>query len=140
MSNILVVFDVPAFEVAGWVAQSLRAHGHVTLLVRADGNIPPASEFDAVVVGSRVLFGQHARTITDYVWLHRAELEAMPTASFTVGSEGTFRYGNARRMGWHPMEAASFPVFTDPACVAEFAERFNQDVENSLHPEPVHHT
>ncbi len=140
MSSIFALFDVPAFEVAGWVAQALRAHGHVTVLVRADGYIPPASEFDAVVVGSRVFFGRHARTIIDYVWMHRADLEAMPTASFTVGSEGTFRFGNSRRMGWHPMEAASFQAFSDPSSVTEFADCFNRDVENSLHAEPARHS
>ncbi len=48
MCNILVLFDVPALEVAGWVAQSLRAHGHITVLVRADGYIPPAMHVDPV--------------------------------------------------------------------------------------------
>jgi menaquinone-dependent protoporphyrinogen IX oxidase len=133
MSHILVLFDVATADVATWIAGALRTHGHVTELVRADGDIPSASKFDAVVVGSRVFFGHHAQPIIDYVSTNRAELEAMPTALFTVGAEGAYRMGTVRTLGWQPHETVSFPVFTDEAHVTEFAERFHHDLDVTTH-------
>jgi flavodoxin-like protein len=133
MSNILVVFDVPTFYVAAWISTSLRTYGHTTSVLRADGFLPPACDFDAVVVGSRVLFGHHARSILEYVLANRDDLEAMPTAFFSLGAREVGD-GALRKLGWIPTESVAFSMYAEEAHVSEFADRFHRDIHALAQP------
>jgi flavodoxin-like protein len=84
------------------------------------------------MVGSRVMFGHHARAIAAFVSANHTDLEAMPTAFFSVGSigpAGAPRDGMLRELGWNPLETAAFPMFGEPAMVAAFTDRFRRDVD-----------
>jgi menaquinone-dependent protoporphyrinogen oxidase len=67
------------------IASRLRDRGHEVVIVCArDHVIPEPSEFDAVILGSRIELGHHAPEITEYIRNHREQLANMPTAFFSV--------------------------------------------------------
>jgi menaquinone-dependent protoporphyrinogen oxidase len=72
-------------KIADTLAAELRRAGHEVEL--ADAMIatpPPVEDYDAIVLGSRVQFGVHARPILDYIADHRAALDAVPSYVFSV--------------------------------------------------------
>jgi len=88
MSRILIVYASnygQTHRIADTLAAELRRTGHEVEL--ADAMIarpPPVEDYDAVVLGSRVQFGVHARPILAYIADHRAALDAVPSYVFSV--------------------------------------------------------
>lgn len=88
MSRILIGYASTYGQtrrIADTLAAALRRAGHEVEL--ADAMIaapPPVEDYDAVVLGSRVQFGVHARPILDYIIDHRAALDAVPSYVFSV--------------------------------------------------------
>lgn len=87
MSRVLVAYACyfgRARAIAERLADRLRARGHEVEVANArDGRLPPPQDYDAVILGSQVMHGHHARVIEDYVRTWRDELDQMPTAFFT---------------------------------------------------------
>lgn len=88
MSRILVAY-ASSFgqtrKIASTLAAELRSRGHEVEL--ADALLampPPVEDYDAVVIGSRVQFGLHARPLLEYITDNRAELHAIPSYLFVV--------------------------------------------------------
>jgi menaquinone-dependent protoporphyrinogen oxidase len=88
MSRILVVYASSygqTKKIAGALAGELRRSGHVVELADAfAGPPPPVEDYDAVVLGSRIQFGVHARPILHYITSNRAALEDIPSYFFSV--------------------------------------------------------
>jgi menaquinone-dependent protoporphyrinogen oxidase len=72
-------------KIAEAIAAELRRSGHVVELADALAAAPPPVEdYDAVVLGSRIQFGVHAKPILAYITSNRAALDAMPSYFFSV--------------------------------------------------------
>jgi len=88
MSRILIAYASSygqTRKIAGTIAADLRHNGHVVELAAAlTSPPPPVQDYDAVVLGSRVQFGTHARPIIDYITANRAELQGIPSYFFSV--------------------------------------------------------
>lgn len=126
MSRILVLFASSYGQtraVAEAIARRLRTSGHTVELADAGaGRPPPPMDYDAVVIGSRVQFGKHARPVAAYVRTYRTELGAMPAAFFSVSmsaagdDRGTERGADPNgylaaffaEVGWHPTRTVAF--------------------------------
>jgi menaquinone-dependent protoporphyrinogen oxidase len=121
MSRILIVYASSYGQtraVAHAVAARLRECGHVVELGDAAcgvARLPPPDDYDAVVLGSRVEYGRHARSIAAYVGRHLDRLRAMPTGFFSVSMSAS-ALGPARDAylarfiadsGWRPGRAVS---------------------------------
>ncbi|HEX8113692.1 MAG TPA: flavodoxin domain-containing protein, partial [Kofleriaceae bacterium] len=88
MSRILIAY-ASSFgqtrKIASTLAAELRSRGHEVEL--ADALLappPPVEDYDAVVIGSRIQFGLHARPLLEYVIDNRAELHEIPSYAFVV--------------------------------------------------------
>lgn len=103
-------------KIAASMSGQLQASGAAVTLARADrlprGLAP--EDFDAVVVGGSVVLGHHQEGVEHFACLHRATLNAMPSAFFSVsgaaGSADAAGQATARRYvddfvrqtGWRP--------------------------------------
>ena len=105
--------------IAEELAQRLRGRGHEVEVANArEGRLPPPQDYDAVILGSRVEHGHHAREILDYVRRWRNELDHMPTGFFSVNLAASVPFvtldpgGHLSRLvhdsGWLPDHTASF--------------------------------
>jgi len=73
-------------KIAGRMADLLIASGESVTLVNA-GNHPRdfhAGEFDGVIIGGSIIGGRHQRALVRFVRLHRALLNTIPSALFSV--------------------------------------------------------
>ncbi|HET7503473.1 MAG TPA: flavodoxin domain-containing protein [Kofleriaceae bacterium] len=88
MSRILIAYASSygqTKQIAEALSGSLRRRGHVVELADAfAGAPPPVEDYDAVVLGSHVQFGVHARPIVQYAAANRVALEEMPSFFFSV--------------------------------------------------------
>jgi menaquinone-dependent protoporphyrinogen oxidase len=88
MSRILIAYASShgqTRKIAETIAADLYRSGHVVELASAlAGRPPPVQDYDAVVLGSRVQFGTHARPIIDYITANRAALAEIPSYFFSV--------------------------------------------------------
>jgi menaquinone-dependent protoporphyrinogen oxidase len=88
MSRILIAYASSygqTHKIANALAAELGRGGHVVELADAfAGTPPPVEDYDAVVLGSRIQFGIHARPILDYITSNRAALDAIPSYFFSV--------------------------------------------------------
>jgi menaquinone-dependent protoporphyrinogen oxidase len=72
-------------KIASTLADELRGRGHEVELADALlARPPPVEDYDAVVIGSRIQFGLHARPLLEYIIDNRAELHAIPSYAFVV--------------------------------------------------------
>ena len=117
MARILLLFASSyghTRDIAWAIERHLRRRGHVVDLVDSRHAAPSPSEYDLVVIGSRVELGRHAAAIRRYVRRHRAELERAPSAFFSVSMSaagpGPDGYLDAfiAETGWHPGRSISF--------------------------------
>ncbi len=103
----------------------LRARGHDVEIANAQcGHVPPPQDYDAVILGSRVQHGHHAREIVEYARQWRPELERMPTAFFSVSlaadvpflthDPGHHVQQLVEESGWRPDYAASYGRIGEP--------------------------
>lgn len=106
-------------QIAYELAARLRERGHEVELANVrEGRPPPPQDYDAVILGSRVEHGHHAREILEYVREHREALEQMPTAFFSVSLAAAVPFSRTdpgghlarlwRDCGWHADHCASF--------------------------------
>jgi menaquinone-dependent protoporphyrinogen oxidase len=128
MSRILVAYACyygRARAIADELATRLSARGHEVEVANArEGRLPPPQDYDAVILGSRVEHGHHAREILDYVRQWRDELDHMPTAFFSVSLAACVPFatvdpgGHLAQLvhdaGWLPDHTASFGRFGTP--------------------------
>jgi menaquinone-dependent protoporphyrinogen oxidase len=124
MSRILILYASSFGQtrrIACALGDRFRLRGHeVELADVAVGidHLPPPADYDAVVLGSRIQFGRHARGVADYVRAHRAALFDVSSAFFSVSMAasdvraGTDPNAYMRAffdlISWHPLHAAAF--------------------------------
>jgi len=88
MSRILIAyasFYGQTRKIAEAIAAQLRGKGHTVELAAACASPPPPVEdYDAVVLGSCVEFGHHARPIVEYITANRDALRDIPSYFFSV--------------------------------------------------------
>ncbi|KAB1188017.1 MULTISPECIES: flavodoxin domain-containing protein [Haloferax] len=104
------------------IVDVLEGRGHTAIAVSVD-DVPPAAtpaEFDAILVGSSIHLGKHAKNVYQFVRENREVLEDRPNAFFqvslssAVGDEA--RQAEAasyidefvEKTGWHPERIALF--------------------------------
>jgi menaquinone-dependent protoporphyrinogen oxidase len=121
MSRILLIYASShgqTRKISEAIAAELRRVGHIVELAPiVTDTPPPVQDYDAVVLGSRVQFGKHARPIVDYIIANRAELADAPTYFFSVSmaaaSGGVDPQGYLERLftttRWRPREAKVIP-------------------------------
>jgi menaquinone-dependent protoporphyrinogen oxidase len=108
-------------RIAEAIGLTLRRRGCVVELGNANAGVaalPHPSDYDAVVLGSRVQVGAHAKSIGAYVRAHRGELLGIETAFFSVSmaaadrAKGTDPNGYVRkeleRLAWTPRRTVAF--------------------------------
>jgi menaquinone-dependent protoporphyrinogen oxidase len=122
MSRLLVVYASHYGQtrtIAEHIVERLQRQGHDVTLANAEGSIkaPPPHAFDAVILGSRIEFGQHSPAILAYVREHRRALCAVPTGFFSVSmaaATSTRRDPNGYlvktfgQLRWAPNESVAF--------------------------------
>jgi menaquinone-dependent protoporphyrinogen oxidase len=88
MSRILIAYASSygqTRKIAKAIAEALRHNGHVVELADAfAGTPPPVEDYEAVILGSRLQFGAHARPILAYIASNRAALADVPSYVFSV--------------------------------------------------------
>jgi menaquinone-dependent protoporphyrinogen oxidase len=118
MSRILIAYASSygqTRKIADAIAADLRNSGHVVELADALASPPPpVQDYDAVVLGSSVQFGHHAKPIRAYITENRAELGQVPSYFFSVsmsaaGSHAPDPDGYLEKLfaatQWHPRQA-----------------------------------
>lgn len=125
MANILVVygtFEGHTGKIAECIGAALRARQHEAAVL--DGKtLPPdfsVRSYDAAIFGASVHMGQHVEYIERLVKVHRAWLNQMPSAFFSVslmrGGQLTHHRSQAEayvrsfvaETGWQPSITATF--------------------------------
>ena len=105
--RVLVVYGTKygqTAKIAGHIAGLLTHAGNHVTLANADelreGQSP--ANFDGVIVGSSVILGKHRPSITRFIERHRASLNCMPSAFFSVSGSAASHdergRADARRM------------------------------------------
>lgn len=88
MSRLLIAYAShfgQTRKIAEKLSSTLSVLGHVPVLVDlAAGETARPEEFDAAILGSRVEMERHAKQLLAFIAKHRAALEKMPTAMFSV--------------------------------------------------------
>lgn len=88
------------------LACCLARDGLAVELADADSRAaPPADDYEAVVLVSRVRLGRHPRSVVGYIARNRATLAELPTACVAIGDTARVRgsIGDlARATGWSP--------------------------------------
>jgi menaquinone-dependent protoporphyrinogen oxidase len=85
-------------KIAGRMADLLMAAGVSVTLVNA-ANHPRdfrAGEFDGIIVGGSIIGGRHQRALVRFVRDHRAVLNALPSAFFSVSGSAASRLETER--------------------------------------------
>lgn len=97
---------------ADQLAARLRACGHEVEVADARGcRLPPPQDYDAVILGSRVKHGMHARPIREYVREWGPELETIPTEFFSVGL-----LGGVDAQAWKLADLVTVALAEHPHC------------------------
>jgi menaquinone-dependent protoporphyrinogen oxidase len=89
MSNILILYatvEGQTASIADRLAQTLRIKGHAVDIFPIDiARLRfESGQYDGVVIGASIHYGHHPRRVQSIVSRHRARLEAMPNAFFSV--------------------------------------------------------
>ena len=124
MSRVLVVYASHFGQtraIAQRLVERLRDRGHeVDIADASDGieGLPPPQDYDAVMFGSRVEFGKHARPVLEYMRENEAALRKIPTAFFSVSMSAADKPAGTdpndyltktfSDLGWVPTESAAF--------------------------------
>jgi len=100
--------------------QSLEAAGHTVQLHEiGPAPAPDLSPFDKIVIGASIRYGKHRPAVFDFIETHRAALDRLPSAFFSVNvvarkpgkdTPGTNPYVKAfrRKTTWTPTALAVF--------------------------------
>jgi menaquinone-dependent protoporphyrinogen oxidase len=117
MARILILFASShghTRDIAWAIERHLRRSGHTVDLVDARKAAPNPSEYDAVVIGSRVEYGRHALPVRRFVRHYRDELARVPSAFFSVNMSALgpnpvpYAEQFLASSGWHPALTATF--------------------------------
>lgn len=124
MSRVLVIYASHFGQtrlIAQRIVDRLRDRGHEVDIANATEGvegIPPPSLYDALILGSRVELGKHARPILDYVRENTKALKRIPTAFFSVSMAAADKAPDAdpnhylvktfADLRWSPTESAAF--------------------------------
>lgn len=118
--HILIVYGTSygqTAKIAERMRQRLAGRGHTVTLIRGDA-LPQGfalEPYDVVIVGASLIFGRHQKYIQRFVREHAAELNAMPSAFFSVsasaaGPEPEAKADARRKLeefltacGWQPL-------------------------------------
>jgi menaquinone-dependent protoporphyrinogen oxidase len=93
-------------RIAARIADVLAASGDVVTLTDV-GELPRKMgprEFAGVVIGASVIGGRHQRRVRRFVRAHRNELNAMPTAFFSVSGSAASPYEASRAVARRNLE------------------------------------
>lgn len=119
MRSVLILFATShgmTRTISQKLAADLRAAGHYVVLHDLAARPPGPAGFDAVVLGSRVHFDRHARSLYRYVRRHRAALDpgrtwlysvSMTAAAGEQGDAGDYLASFIRRSGFDPHRSVS---------------------------------
>jgi menaquinone-dependent protoporphyrinogen oxidase len=104
-------------EIADYIVDVLRAHGHDAKAVDIkDAPADVLDGWDAVIIGASIHMGRHADYVCDFARRHRATLELVPSAFFSVSlaahgdtetAEGYIEQFE-QQTGWRPADVAMF--------------------------------
>ena len=124
MSRALILYattEGQTARIAERIAQTLRKRGNAaeTRPAREAPASLEAAKYDGVIIGASIHYGRHPAYLRSLVRSHRAELEARPSAFFSVSLSGggpgakpeaARRYLEVflRQTGWHPQQTATF--------------------------------
>ena len=121
MSHILIAYASSygqTHKIAEVLAAELGRAGHtVELSSLRDDKPPPVQRYDAVVLGSSVERGRHARRLVDYIRANRVPLSGAPSYFFSVSmaaasSRSSDPQGYLEKLfattEWTPREAVAF--------------------------------
>jgi menaquinone-dependent protoporphyrinogen oxidase len=101
MMRVLIAYgttDGQSARIAEYLADVIRLQGHEALpvdLTRSGASDP--ADYDAVIVGGSVHLGKHQNSVRRFVRKHRAALERMSTAFFSVSLSAQETTETARR-------------------------------------------
>jgi menaquinone-dependent protoporphyrinogen oxidase len=108
-------------RIAGCIADVIRSEGYEPVPVEIKRSGAPAPDgYDAVIVGASVHAGRHQASIRDFVRKHRAALERVPSAFFSVSLSAAGSTSKAReeaegcveqfvrQTGWRPGRVGFF--------------------------------
>jgi menaquinone-dependent protoporphyrinogen oxidase len=119
MARVLIVYatrEGQTERIARRMAETLRRHAHAAELFDADQNAPAPelTGFQAVIVGGPIHAGGYPRSIVRFARQHKAFLERVPSAFFSVGLAVASRTSDGRaqtlqlvdrfveQTGWRP--------------------------------------
>ena len=124
MTRILIPYgttDGQTARIAEYLADLIRGQGHEAFPVDVKrSDTPDPDDYDAVIVGASVRMGRHQSWVRDFVRKHRAALERLPSAFFSVSLAIRDDTEEARReargyvekltqqTGWRPGKVALF--------------------------------
>jgi len=124
MTHLLIAYDTiegQARKIAQHVADAVATTEHQVEL-REIRKLPSGfslNRFGAVIVGASIHMGRHSKRLLKFVSQHRADLERIPSAFFSVslsaaGTEDERRQAGEyvseflRQTGWKPQSTATF--------------------------------
>ncbi len=87
MSRVLIVYAShygQTATIAGRLRDRLVWRGHDVDLFNVEASAPPPEHYDAVMLGSRIELGKHAKSLLQYIRDHHDRLHRLPTAFFSV--------------------------------------------------------
>ncbi len=125
MFRVLIVFASSYGQtrrIAGRIAELLAKHDIEVDIVDARERKPfvRSARWDAVVVGASIIARGHQPTVRDFIMRNLDDLNAMPSAFFSVSASAgsvhaknreaaaTLRKDFLEEMGWHPSLDVSF--------------------------------
>ena len=118
--RLLIVYatrEQQTYLIADALAVRLRRHGFaVEIDDAATGTMPAPNDYDVVILGLPMTFGDESDLVATYIEKNRAALSGMPAALFTVSKSGTLRDHDPggfleqflRSVAWQPHVAAAF--------------------------------
>ena len=133
--RILVLYETrhgQTARIAGHVAEQLRAQAHEVTLVDGEmlpERLPPG-DWDAAIIGGSVIAGEHGRRIRHFARTHRAVLNAIPSAFFSVSASAASAHergrADARRFVAEFLEDTGWrPALTEPVAGAIAYTRYD---------------
>lgn len=126
MAGILILYgstEGQTAKIAGEMAATLRGLGHTVTVVNA-GAAPAGLDpgrYDAVILGASLHAGHYQQSVRELIARHRAALQAMPAAFFSVSLSEGARREETRQAVHRVAEAFLHEVGWQPQITAHFA-------------------
>jgi menaquinone-dependent protoporphyrinogen oxidase len=87
MSNILIIYsttDGHTRSICERLQKSVAEYHDVTLLAMAENPDVDPGPFDKIVIGASIRYGKHQQQVFDFIERNQSQLEAKPSAFFSV--------------------------------------------------------